>query len=86
MTPIFVSSCRIDEPHTTALVSRLRHESFSVLHSPRNPLDGADARWHDWYASGCKAALDRASIFIAIINFGWDSSTWMAHECDEALK
>ncbi len=86
MTQIFVSSCRIDESRTAALIERLRNESFSVLHSPRNPLDGEDARWHDWYERGCKADLDRASIFIAVISSGWDCSTWMAHECDEALK
>lgn len=86
MKRIFVSSCRIDEPQTAALIERLYTESFSVLHSPRNPLDGEDARWRDWYKSGCKAEMERASAFIAVISSGWGCSTWMAHECDEASK
>jgi len=86
MTHIFVSSCRIDDPHATALIERLRSESFIVLHSPRNPSDGDDARWRNWYESGCKAEMGRANIFISVVTAAWDCSTWMAHECLEALK
>ncbi len=86
MTRIFVSSCRIDGPHAAALVARLRGEAFAVLHSPRNPSDGRDGRWVDWYRRGCRAELETADIFIAVISRPWDCSTWMAHECDEALR
>ena len=86
MTRIFVSSCRIDDPLAAALIERLRSESFSVLHSPRHPSGGEDVRWRDWYNNGCRTELEGAGIFIAVISPAWDSSTWMAHECSEALK
>jgi hypothetical protein len=86
MVRIFVSSCRIDGHHAAALIERLRGESFTVLHSPRNPSDGKDHRWRDWYKRGCMAELETADIFITVISRAWDCSTWMAHECDEAAK
>jgi hypothetical protein len=30
--------------------------------------------------------LEKASIFIAVIDPAWDSSTWMAHEANEATR
>lgn len=86
MARIFVLSCRIDEHHAAALIERLRGKSFAVLHSPRNPSDGEDSRWHDWYKRGCRAELEMANIFVTVISRDWDCSTWMAHECDEASR
>ena len=86
MPRIFVSSCRIDGPHAAALIERLRGESFAVSHSPRNPSDGRDERWIDWYASGCRVELEEADIFVSVISPAWDCSTWMAHECIEASR
>ena len=86
MPHVFVSACRIDEAHAAALIERLRAESFSVSHSPRNPSDGEDVRWRNWYESGCRVELERADVFISVIGPAWDCSTWMAHECEEALR
>ena len=84
---IFVSSQRIDEPHTAALISKLSGAGFQVVNSPRNPVDGDDERWgQDWYHDGLIKALDAAKVFIASIDQGWDSATWMAIESEEALK
>lgn len=84
---IFVSSQRIDEPHTTALISKLRGAGFQVVHSPKNPLDGDDERWtQDWYNKGLLETLDATDVFISSIDRGWDSATWMAIEADEAMK
>lgn len=86
MARIFVSSCRVDGQHAAALIERLRGESFGVSHSPRNPSDGEDRRWLDWYKGGCRAELEGADIFVTVISRAWDCSTWMAHECGEASE
>jgi hypothetical protein len=86
MSLIFISSCRIDAPPATFLVDRLREESFTVMHSPRNPSDGEDARWRNWYKKGFRDVIERASIFISVITHEWNCSTWMAHEAHEALE
>lgn len=86
MSVIFTSSCRIDAPPAASLVDRLREESFCVVHSPRNPSDGEDARWRNWYKEGCRDQIGQADIFIAVISREWLGSTWMAQEAHEALK
>jgi hypothetical protein len=86
MARIFVSSCRIDGFHAAALIKRLRDESFTVLHSPRNPADGEDHRWRDWYEHGCRAELEMADIFVTVISRAWNCSTWMAHEVGETSR
>ena len=86
MTNIFVSCQSIDSEYTSILVRKLREEGFHVNHSPQNPLDGYDPRWRDWYERGLDEALDSTNIFIIVIDYGWDASTWMAQEADSALK
>jgi hypothetical protein len=85
MATIFVSSCRVDASYTAALVARLRDEAFSIRHSPRNLSDGEDARWRGWYESGCREEMQQASIFVTVISYAWDCSTWMQIEGYEAL-
>ncbi|MBA2646541.1 MAG: toll/interleukin-1 receptor domain-containing protein [Pyrinomonadaceae bacterium] len=86
MSVIFISSCRIDAPPAASLVNRLREESFYVIHSPRNPSDGGDARRRNWYEKRCRDEMEQANIFIAVISQEWNCSTWMAHEAHEALE
>ena len=83
---VFVSSQRIDEPHTAALIDKLREAGFRVSHSPKNPSDGHDERWTNWYHKGLINDLDETIVFIAAIDMGWDSATWMAIESDEARR
>src|SRR5947209_16595726 len=86
MKRVFVSSCRIDAPNAAAFISRLRSEDFFVMHSPRNPSDGKDERWRTWYDKGCREEMEQVEIFITVISYAWDCSTWMASEGHEALK
>ncbi|HLL14149.1 MAG TPA: toll/interleukin-1 receptor domain-containing protein [Pyrinomonadaceae bacterium] len=83
MTQVFISSCDIEAPHASSLVECLREAGFRVTHSPGSP---SSERWRDWYARNCRDELEKASIFIAVIDPAWDSSTWMAHEANEAMK
>jgi hypothetical protein len=77
---IFVSSENVDRPPANALIARLRQEGWYVDHSPRNPAEGQDSRWPNWYREGLPAALDQTDIFIIALNHVWDSSSWMAEE------
>lgn len=86
MKRVFVSSCRIDAPNAATLIGRLRAEDFFIMHSPRNPSDGRDERWRTWYDKGCRDEMEKAEIFITVISYAWDCSTWMASEGYEALK
>jgi hypothetical protein len=81
---IFVSSLQLYLPYAATLIEKLKAASFHVAHSP-DP-DMQDVRWGDWYVRGCAVEFDDTDIFIIVITFAWDSSTWMAHESDEALK
>ena len=83
MTQVFISSRDIGAPHAASLVKCLRAAGFHVTHSPGSPLS---ERWRDWYARACRDELEKVSIFIAVIDPAWDSSTWMAHEAYEAMK
>lgn len=83
---IFVSSQAVDEPPASDLIAGLRSASLVVEHSPSNPAHGDDGRWSDWYAKGLAETLARCSIFVAVIDLGWDSSTWMAIEADLAVQ
>src|SRR5262249_50661017 len=64
----------------------LRSANFDVTCSPLNPALGLDARWHDWYATGCNALIESVAIFVAVETDGYECSTWMAHEADTACK
>jgi hypothetical protein len=79
---IFVSSQAVDEAPATMLVAELLRAGLVVEHSPRNE----DAAWSEWYGGGLSAAVARCSVFVAVIDRGWDSSTWMAIEADEAVQ
>jgi hypothetical protein len=81
MTSIFVSSEHIEDAHVAELIGRLRQEGFTVSHSPRN---SDDPRWQKWYESGCREEVGRVDVFIIGITPGWDASTWMCHESEEA--
>lgn len=49
-------------------------------------MDGDDPRWRDWYEAGLPAAIGRCEVFVAVVDRGWDSSTWMGQEADTASK
>lgn len=85
MKTVFVSCERIDEPVVIELIKKLK-KFFVVLHSPRNPLDGEDFKWNDWYQTGLNGALAKSDIFLIAVTNGWDSATWMAIESHEALR
>ena len=86
MKNVFVSSERIDEPCCQALIQALQNAGFVVSHSPRNPLDGGDPRWKDWYVKNLDIELNKAQVVIMVITKGWDCSTWMATEAQRAKE
>ena len=86
MVRIFVSSQLVDHEPAAALIRELKSLSCAVFHSPRNPLDGEDPRWSDWYASGLSTSLARCDRFVVVLDQGWDSSTWMAQEASLAVE
>lgn len=81
---VFVSSQRVDASFVQALIQHLRYAGFAVDHSPRNPLDGEDSRWNEWYETGLPTAVSAADCFVIVIDYGWDSATWMGIEADLA--
>jgi hypothetical protein len=83
---IFVSSQSVDSAPASLLIQGLGRAGVGVEHSPRNPRDGHDPRWQDWYSKGLQDALKRCTSFVAVVDRGWDSSTWMAVEAEEATK
>jgi hypothetical protein len=83
---VFVSSQSVDGARAASLIDGLRRAHVRVNHSPRNPLDGQDPRWEDWYQAGLPAAVGRCNVFVAVIDRGWDSSTWMGCEAEMATK
>jgi hypothetical protein len=72
---IFVSSQSVDAPQAASLIEGLRRARVSIEHSPRNPMDGDDPRWRDWYELGLPAAVERCELFVAVIDRGWDCSS-----------
>jgi hypothetical protein len=86
MRTLFISCQDIDGDQAQRLIQTLMQNGFTIVHSPRNPLRGHDQRWDDWYSRGLPAAISKASAFIIVIDQGWDSSSWMATESDEALR
>ena len=83
---VFVSCERVDDERATAFIEALRRRGCVVSHSPRNPMDGQDERWADWYAVGLKDELRRADVFVAVVTSGWASSSWMLCEAVEARQ
>lgn len=83
---IFISCARVDSPHATALIRELRRKEFHVAHSPREPLDGHDESWHNWYEGRGQSTIAATEIFVVVVTEAWDCSTWMAFEATEALK
>jgi hypothetical protein len=83
---VFVSSQSVDTAPASLLIDGLRGAGAAVEHSPRNPSDGHDPRWKNWYDKGLQEALKRCASFVAVVDRAWDSSTWMAIEADEAEK
>ena len=83
---VFVSSQSVDAAQASSLIDGLLRAHVEIEHSPRNPLDGDDPRWENWYEVGLPAALARCILFVAVIDRGWDSSSWMAHEAEVATK
>ena len=86
MEDVFISCERVDLPHAVALINRLRQQGLSVSHSPRNPLDGNDERWLNWYDGGGQSEIGNSHIFVVVVTPGWDCATWMAFEAEEARK
>lgn len=86
MKDIFISCERVDLPHAVALIQRLWQQGFSVSHSPRNPSDGNDERWINWYDGTGQSEIATSNIFIVVVTPGWDCATWMGFEAEEARK
>jgi hypothetical protein len=82
---VFVSCQAVDRKPAQDLIFALREAGVDVEHSPRNPLDGADARWKDWYDAGLATALRGCDVFVIVVDEAWDSSTWMAIEAQAGL-
>src|SRR6266446_3060976 len=82
---VFVSSQVVDRWPARDLIAALRQARVEVEHSPRNPLDGEDPRWTNWYSEKLGAAVDSCDVFVVVLEPGWDSSTWMAIEAEAEL-
>ncbi|MEL7358538.1 MAG: hypothetical protein AAFN40_18515 [Cyanobacteria bacterium J06560_6] len=82
---IFLSTQSIDSSPAADLFSALRATDCIVEHSPRNPSDGYDERWPDWYEKGLTQTLKSVDRFIIVVDKGWDSSTWMGIEAEAAI-
>jgi len=81
---VFVSSQAIDSEPARTLIAGLRALGVAVEHSPSHPAHRNDRRWSDWYGSGLPRALARCSVFVAVVDVGWDASTWMGEEAHAA--
>lgn len=92
---VFVSSPCATESRAAELIAALRAAGVDVDHSPDPSGDSSvDSRWSDWYpkpgppgadtASGIARTLDASDVFVIVLSRGWDSSTWMGIEADEA--
>lgn len=77
---VFVSCQSVDSVSVQSLIRRLIAIGLAVDHSPRNPLDGEDSRWSDWYKHSLPAAIAAANCFLIVVDGGWDSSSWMGEE------
>jgi hypothetical protein len=82
---VFVSSQIVDRWPAGDLIQALRRVGVGVEHSPRNPRDGKDSRWRNWYSETLLTTLDRCDALVIVVEPGWDSSTWMASEAQAAL-
>jgi hypothetical protein len=86
MSGVFLSSQAIDRLPARALADALRARGLPVQSSPRNPLDGEDSRWVDWYATGLANAIRGVKVVVLVVDGGWDSSTWMGEEARLAFE
>lgn len=72
---VFVSIS--DDPRLADELARALHaRGVDVRLSPRP----GEARWEGWYGAGCANELRESDAFVALVTYGYDSSTWMAHE------
>jgi hypothetical protein len=84
---IFLSTEWSADERVIEIIARLKsHPNIQLDQSPLNPMLGDDPRWHDWYGRGYGEVIAKSDCFVAVVTPGYDSSTWMAHEFDEALK
>ncbi|MDZ4832574.1 MAG: hypothetical protein SGJ27_02110 [Candidatus Melainabacteria bacterium] len=74
---VFVSCDRIDASDPQALIAELRRCGFTVGHSPRDPFRNYDPEWDDHSVVGSDA-------FVIVLDRGWDSSSALAMEAQEA--
>jgi hypothetical protein len=85
MSGVFISSQAIDRNPARTLIEVLRSLGLPLEVSPRNPLDGPDARWVDWYSTGLASALRAVDVAVLVLGEGWDSASWMAEEARVAF-
>jgi hypothetical protein len=81
---VFVSVCEPEDPEVVRFVAALAEHGFRV--SPSSPPGGAGPEWDGWYDHGCRRPVDSCDAFVAVVTQAYDSSTWMAHEADEAQR
>lgn len=77
---IFISCERVDDDYPSKLIAYLKAKGYTVRHSPKNPVDGKDDKWENWYSFGLNDCLENSNYFIIIVTDSWDSSSWMGQE------
>lgn len=83
---LFISTENTADERVVHAINLLEAAGYNVTTSPLNPAIGDDPRWRDWYASGCKAAIESNDVFLVVVTAGYECSTWMAIEAETALK
>jgi len=93
---VFVSSPEAKESRAAELIDALLDAGVEVEHSPDSSGDPlVDSRWAGWYPRlaleagkdsncGLGRAFDGVDLCVIVVNWYWDSSTWMLIEANEA--
>lgn len=83
---VFVSCQAIDEKEAQDFLHELLEAGFEVEHSPSPPSHGNDPAWEGWYDKRLGETVARADYFVAVVDLGWEGSTWMGIEGEAALS
>lgn len=81
---VFISTDNFGNVSIQEILNSLMEQNLIVNTSPKNPVNGYDAKWVDWYSKGLQLALVSTDVFIIILTDSWESSTWMAEEAHRA--
>lgn len=83
MRRVFVSAYTPQSGGAAELIKALRAAGCGVNHSPWGT---SDPRWQDWYDVGLEKSVSGCDAFVAVVDSAWDSSSWMAEECNVAAR